>query len=97
MLHEVLAHGVHGTPRAGTQYAGLVTRALAFALDAALVNAGRDRGGDDDPIPLCAGFVPILLNDRRRGLHDWLAGPVVYVPEQLGESHTSFRSAVPGR
>jgi len=28
-------------------------------------------------IPLCAGFVPILLNDRRRGFQDWLARTVV--------------------
>jgi uncharacterized RDD family membrane protein YckC len=147
-------------PPAGTQYAGLVTRTLAFALDAALVNAVaivvgatialavsilhvpasvrhvavaiggvafvlwtvayfatfwattgqtpadrlmRIRVRDaqrDEPIrprralvrfggvvlcaiPLCAGFVPILLDDRRRGLHDRLARTVVvYVPEE---------------
>jgi uncharacterized RDD family membrane protein YckC len=28
-------------------------------------------------IPLFAGFIPILLNDRRRGLQDMLAGTVV--------------------
>ena len=28
-------------------------------------------------IPLLAGFVPILFDDRRRGLHDMLAGTVV--------------------
>ena len=28
-------------------------------------------------LPLLAGFVPILLNERRRGLHDWLADTVV--------------------
>lgn len=28
-------------------------------------------------IPLLAGFLPILLDDRRRGLHDMLAGTVV--------------------
>jgi uncharacterized RDD family membrane protein YckC len=28
-------------------------------------------------IPLCAGFVPILLDDRRRGFQDWLARTVV--------------------
>jgi uncharacterized RDD family membrane protein YckC len=28
-------------------------------------------------VPLFAGFVPILFNDRRRGLHDVLAGTVV--------------------
>jgi uncharacterized RDD family membrane protein YckC len=28
-------------------------------------------------IPLFAGFVPVLVDDRRRGLHDLLAGTVV--------------------
>ena len=28
-------------------------------------------------IPLCAGFLPILLNDRRRGFQDWLGRTVV--------------------
>jgi uncharacterized RDD family membrane protein YckC len=28
-------------------------------------------------LPLFAGFVPIMLTDRRRGLHDWLADTVV--------------------
>lgn len=28
-------------------------------------------------IPLFAGFVPILFDDRRRGFQDWLAGTVV--------------------
>ena len=28
-------------------------------------------------IPLFAGFVPVLIDDRRRGLHDMLAGTVV--------------------
>lgn len=28
-------------------------------------------------IPLLAGFLPVLLNDRRRGVHDMLAGTVV--------------------
>jgi uncharacterized RDD family membrane protein YckC len=28
-------------------------------------------------LPLFAGFVPILLDDRRRGLHDMIAGTVV--------------------
>lgn len=28
-------------------------------------------------IPLCAGFIPILVSDRRRGLQDFLAGTVV--------------------
>src|SRR5687767_4193816 len=34
-------------------------------------------------IPLLAGFVPILFDDRRRGLHDMLAGTVVI--EAAGE------------
>lgn len=33
-------------------------------------------------IPLCAGFVPILLDDRRQGFQDWLArSVVVHAPE----------------
>jgi uncharacterized RDD family membrane protein YckC len=28
-------------------------------------------------IPLFAGFLPVLVDDRRRGLHDFLAGTVV--------------------
>lgn len=28
-------------------------------------------------LPLFVGFVPILVTERRRGLHDWLAGTVV--------------------
>jgi uncharacterized RDD family membrane protein YckC len=33
-------------------------------------------------IPLCAGFVPVLFDDRRRGCHDMLARTVVvYVDE----------------
>lgn len=28
-------------------------------------------------VPLFAGFLPVLLDDRRRGLHDYLAGTVV--------------------
>jgi len=28
-------------------------------------------------IPLCAGFLPVLVDDRRRGIHDMLAGTVV--------------------
>ncbi len=34
-------------------------------------------------IPLFAGFLPILVDDRRRGVHDMLAGTVVVgVPER---------------
>jgi uncharacterized RDD family membrane protein YckC len=28
-------------------------------------------------VPLFAGFLPVLVDDRRRGLHDFLAGTVV--------------------
>jgi uncharacterized RDD family membrane protein YckC len=28
-------------------------------------------------LPLFAGFIPILLTDRRRGLADWIADTVV--------------------
>jgi uncharacterized RDD family membrane protein YckC len=35
-------------------------------------------------IPLFAGFLPILVNDRRRGVHDMLAGTVVVgVPDDV--------------
>jgi uncharacterized RDD family membrane protein YckC len=34
-------------------------------------------------IPLLAGFVPILLDDRRRGVHDMLAGTVVVDAPEL--------------
>jgi uncharacterized RDD family membrane protein YckC len=142
-----------GALERGTEYGGLITRAIAFAIDAAIVNAaavvvgvavglilsvlpGRQELGEFDAIlagvafaawciaywatfwattgqtpgsrvmrirvtrpdgsalrggratlrvgatvlaalPLLAGFVPILLNRRRRGLHDWLADTVV--------------------
>ena len=33
-------------------------------------------------IPLCAGFIPVLFDDRRRGVHDMIARTtVVYVQE----------------
>ena len=32
-------------------------------------------------IPLCAGFLPVLFDDRRRGLHDMLAHTVVVYAE----------------
>jgi uncharacterized RDD family membrane protein YckC len=28
-------------------------------------------------VPLFAGFLPVLIDERRRGLHDFLAGTVV--------------------
>ncbi len=34
-------------------------------------------------IPLLAGFLPILFDDRRRGLHDMLAGTVVVEAPKL--------------
>jgi uncharacterized RDD family membrane protein YckC len=34
-------------------------------------------------IPLFAGFLPILLDDRRRGVHDMLAGTVVVEAPEL--------------
>jgi len=46
-------------------------------------------------IPLLAGFVPILVDDRRRGLHDMLAGTVVVeavdviVPESVPSGPTA--------
>jgi uncharacterized RDD family membrane protein YckC len=43
-------------------------------------------------IPFFAGYLPILFDDRRRGLHDMLAGTVVvYAPKSLS------RSSPPGR
>jgi uncharacterized RDD family membrane protein YckC len=33
-------------------------------------------------IPLFAGFLPVLVDDRRRGLHDMLAGTVVVYVEE---------------
>jgi uncharacterized RDD family membrane protein YckC len=32
--------------------------------------------------PLLIGFLPILVSERRRGLHDWLAGTVVIGAER---------------
>jgi uncharacterized RDD family membrane protein YckC len=160
------AHGVEAaTP--GAPYAGLVTRALAFAIDAAVVDGVgalvgiviglslsildlpdtvRDilivfggfafvvwtfayfvafwsgtgqtpgmrvmrirvrRAAADEPLrvrwaivrlvglflaalPLLLGFVPILLNDRRRGLQDLLGrSVVVHEPGQVKSSATS--------
>jgi uncharacterized RDD family membrane protein YckC len=154
---RAVAVRVHGATREAaheTRYEGLVTRGIAFAIDAAVINltsivvagavalalsvlsvpdwlgplllalagalylawsvgyfvvfwstTGQTPGcrlmrirvcrADDDgtltprraalrvifltlaAIPLLAGFLPILLDDRRRGLHDMLAGTVV--------------------
>lgn len=37
-------------------------------------------------LPLFAGFLPILIDERRRGLHDMLAGTVVVpAPQEIAE------------
>jgi uncharacterized RDD family membrane protein YckC len=41
-------------------------------------------------IPLFAGFLPVLVDDRRRGIHDMLAGTVV---EHLDDGDGPFVSA----
>jgi uncharacterized RDD family membrane protein YckC len=46
-------------------------------------------------IPLLAGFLPILVDDRRRGLHDMLAGTVVVAAPD--EPPVGGRRAVSGR
>jgi uncharacterized RDD family membrane protein YckC len=157
---QATARRVHGVPAGSAsapRYAGLVTRAIAFSLDAALINAVavlvgaavalvvslfpepqertelvvvggvafgiwmvgyfvafwtatgqtpgdrvmriavvRENGSRLRPrhalarlvgimlsLPLFVGFVPILFTERRRGLHDWLAGTVVTtVPDE---------------
>ena len=149
-------HGVEPTEAAEPRYAGLVTRVIAFAVDAAIINvvavlvgavtalvmsilpespardetlvaiggiafgiwcvgyfvafwtttgqtpgnramrirvvradgsrlrprhAGARLVGIVLSVPLLAGFLPILVTERRRGLHDWLAGTVVVLSE----------------
>jgi len=153
---QIAARRVHGPPReeeSVTAYGGFVTRTIAFAIDAAVINltgivvavvvtlvfsvipasddlksavvaagaalyvawtiayfvtfwttTGQTLGNramrirvarvDGTPlrprhglvrligivvaaVPLLAGFVPILITERRRGLHDFLAGTVV--------------------
>ena len=155
------AHGPAPTAESPPLYAGLVTRAIAFAVDALIVNlagvavgivvglalsilhtsatvdhvllavggglflvwtlgyfvvfwstTGQTpgdrlmrirvrRAGKDEPLsarralvrmaglflaalPLLLGFLPILVNDRRRGLHDALAGSVVVSAPERG-------------
>jgi len=39
--------------------------------------------------PLLIGFLPILVTQRRRGLHDWLAGTVVVEDERNGGTHAA--------
>jgi uncharacterized RDD family membrane protein YckC len=48
-------------------------------------------------IPLGAGFLPVLVDDRRRGLHDMLAGTVVvYGDEELaGDAQLASTSPPP--
>ena len=38
-------------------------------------------------IPLFAGFLPVLVDDRRRGVHDMLAGTVVVHPVRVAAGH----------
>ena len=51
-------------------------------------------------IPLLAGFLPILVDDRRRGLHDMLAGTVVVeagevtVPESVPSRPSGARAQI---
>jgi uncharacterized RDD family membrane protein YckC len=45
-------------------------------------------------IPLFAGFLPVLVDDRRRGIHDMLARTVVlYDAAAAGEAATSERTS----
>lgn len=44
-------------------------------------------------LPLFAGFVPVLLNDRRRGFHDWLADTVVIRAEPPVSAESAFAAA----
>jgi uncharacterized RDD family membrane protein YckC len=49
-------------------------------------------------IPLLAGFVPVLFDDRRRGLHDMLAGTVVVsAPEEPVSPAVLSRVRIPPR
>jgi uncharacterized RDD family membrane protein YckC len=40
-------------------------------------------------LPLLLGFLPILLDDRRRGLHDMLAGTVVVEAPELSRADSA--------
>jgi uncharacterized RDD family membrane protein YckC len=44
-------------------------------------------------LPLCAGFLPILVDNRRRGVHDMLAGTVVVGAIPEGPRSTPARGA----
>jgi hypothetical protein len=81
-------------PRVIAPYAGIATRGIALAADAALANAvvllaaglvalvSSLVGLALAIIPLFAGFLPVLVDPRRRGLPDFLAGTVVvHVPD----------------
>ena len=48
-------------------------------------------------IPLLAGFLPILFDERRRGLHDMLAGTVVVEAPQLSSGSGPSRPRTPRR
>jgi uncharacterized RDD family membrane protein YckC len=166
------AHGPRASIEAPPAYAGLVTRAIAFAVDAAIVNltgvavgvvvglalsildtpakvdslllavggglfviwtiayfvvlwstTGQTpgnrvmrirvrRSGKDESlrprwalvrlfglflaaVPLLLGFLPVLLNDRRRGLHDVLARSVVVSTAMAEAAETRAYAAAP--
>ena len=48
-------------------------------------------------IPLLAGFLPILFDERRRGLHDMLAGTVVVEAPQLSRGSAPSLPRTPRR
>jgi len=48
-------------------------------------------------IPLLAGFLPILFDERRRGLHDMLAGTVVVEAPELSRESEPSRPRTPRR
>jgi uncharacterized RDD family membrane protein YckC len=48
-------------------------------------------------IPLLAGFLPILFDERRRGLHDMLAGTVVVEAPQLSRGSAPSPPRTPRR
>jgi uncharacterized RDD family membrane protein YckC len=48
-------------------------------------------------IPLLAGFVPILFDDRRRGLQDMLAGTVVVEASELSRGSGPSPPRIPRR
>jgi uncharacterized RDD family membrane protein YckC len=48
-------------------------------------------------IPLLAGFVPILFDERRRGLHDMLAGTVVVEDSELSRGSGPSPPRIPRR